>query len=91
MNELISLPNAIAWVAKGIMFLFQVITPLGVKSFQSLREEFELPSHMLFSYMQLRHALRSQFADGFPNPQMLSMVDVITGADPTKLISILFS
>lgn len=92
MKELMRLPGMSTWAAKGIMFLFQVIIPpQGVISFQSLREEFELPPHMLFSYMQLRHALYTQFDDGFPNTQMLPMVDVITGTDPAKLISILYS
>lgn len=85
------MPSATAWAAKGITFLFQVITPLGVKNFQSLKEEFELPPHMLFSYMQLRHALNAQFTDGFPNTQMLPMVEVIIGEEPAKLISSLYS
>lgn len=46
---------------------------------------------MFFRYLQIRHALRAQFANGFPNPQTLPIVDVITGADPSKLISTLYN
>lgn len=85
-----SLPGAATWAAKGIVLLYQVITPVGVRDFQSLKDEFPLPPQMKFGYMQLRHALQAQFVDGFPNTQILSLVDVITGVDPAKLISTLY-
>lgn len=46
---------------------------------------------MKFRYIQLRHALGTQFAEGLPSPQVLPMVDVIIGNDPLKLISSLYS
>lgn len=46
---------------------------------------------MQFSYMQLRHALQTQFANGLPNPQMLPLIDIITGSNPEKLISTLYT
>lgn len=91
LQELLHIPAATLWATKGITYLFQVLTPLGVRHFQALREEFDLPAHMLFNYMQLRHALRAQFTDGFPNTQTLPIVEVITGEEPAKLISNLYN
>lgn len=47
--------------------------------------------HMQFRYIQLKHALQTQFANGFPNPQSLTLVDVIIGTNPDKLISTLYA
>lgn len=33
-------------------------------TFDSLRDEFQLPSQMFFRYLQLRHAVQAQFPDG---------------------------
>lgn len=90
LKELSSLPGAARLAAKGIVFLHQVITPSGVRDFQSLCVEFQLPMHMLFNFRQMKHALQAQFVDGFPKPQLLSLVGVITGVDPAKLISTLY-
>lgn len=49
------------------------------------------PPHMQFSYMQLKHAIQTQFAHSLPNPQMLPLVDIITGTNPEKLISTLYT
>lgn len=46
---------------------------------------------MIFRYIQLSHAHQTQFADGFPNPQTIPLVDVIIVADPAKLISTLYN
>lgn len=91
LGELRSLPGAARWAAKGIVFLFQVVTLFGVRHFQTLCEEFDLPPNMQFSYLQLKHALQTQFASGFPDSQMIPVVDVITGSNPEKLISTLYT
>lgn len=36
LGELLSLPGATRWAAKGIVFLFQIITLFGVRNFQTL-------------------------------------------------------
>lgn len=41
--ELMRMWGATTWATKGIVYLFQVISPLGIRSFQSLQDEFELP------------------------------------------------
>lgn len=55
------------------------------KTFQTLKEEFSIPNHLLFRYLQLRHAVRMQFTLDIP-----PVLNIILGADPTKLISNLY-
>lgn len=61
LRELLSIPGTSIWASKGILYLHQVITPLGVRSFQTLQGEFDLPSYMIFRYAQMHHALQAQF------------------------------
>lgn len=49
------------WDRKGIHRLMQLYRAGRLKSFQEIREEFELPNGLLFGYLQLRHALEVQF------------------------------
>lgn len=56
--ELSTVPDPQLWAAYGILYLSQVLTETGPKNFQSLKEEFSLPNHLLFRYLQLRHAVR---------------------------------
>lgn len=39
LRELLSIPGVEIWPSKGILYLHQVITPLGVRNFQSLKDE----------------------------------------------------
>lgn len=60
------------WASTGVIYLHQVLTPTGMRPFQSLKEEFEIPSYVLFRYLQLRHALQTQFRE-FPHSTKLTL------------------
>lgn len=45
----------------GVIYLYQVMTASEPKTFQSLKDVFSLANHLLFRYLQLHHALRTQF------------------------------
>lgn len=57
MPELSMVPDPALWALYGIMYLS------GPKTFQALKEEFSLPNHLLFRYLQLRHAVQAQFTN----------------------------
>lgn len=44
---------------------------------QALKDDFGLSNRMLFRYLQLQHALNSQFGDSVPRLESLFMVDVV--------------
>ena len=87
MPELSTILDPGVWASYGILFLSQVMSGTGPKSYNRLREEFSLPPQLHFRYLQLRHALRAQMgSDGIEvsSPQVL---DVIFGKDSAKLTS----
>ncbi|PIO11944.1 hypothetical protein AB205_0020800, partial [Aquarana catesbeiana] len=85
--ELTSLPDRSLWVSKGIIYLTQVVAHGMVKLFQTLIDDFALPNHMLFRYLQIRHALNTQFGSPIPALEVPLPVDIIMGKDSKKLIS----
>lgn len=66
MLELQQIPDPTIWASYGILYLHQVMTTTGPISFRTLKEEYSLPHHLLFRYLQLCHALRSQFNNSTP-------------------------
>lgn len=46
---------------------------------------------MSFRYLQLCHAINTQFGDSIPSLDFLPLVEVITGQDPKKLISMFYN
>lgn len=74
----------------GTLYLSQVLTETGPKNFQSLKEEFSLPNSLLFRYLQLRHAVRKQFLSTAITLDTPSVLNIIFGAESTKLISNLY-
>lgn len=66
------------------------MTDARPKSFQSLKDEYSIPQHMMFKYLQLRHALRSQFRDNASTLDHPQVLDMIMGPEPQKLISNLY-
>lgn len=67
--ELTSVPDHGFWVARGVIYLSQVVAHGIVKSFQTLKDSFALPNHMFFRYLQLRHALNTQLGNPVPSPR----------------------
>lgn len=63
MPKLTSIPDYSLWIAIGVLYLSQAVANGTVKSFQTLKDNFVLPNHMFFRYLQLRHALNTQFRD----------------------------
>lgn len=86
MPELKNVPDPAIWAKYGIIFLHQVMTDARPKSFQSLKEEYSVPHHMLFRYLQLRHALCSQLRNNTSTIAHPQVLDIIMGSEPQKLI-----
>lgn len=53
MPKLLTFPDPVIWANNGILYLHQVMTPSGPKTFQTLKEEFSFPNHLFFRYLQL--------------------------------------
>lgn len=91
MPELLTIPDPILLAAYGIVYLYQVMTTSGPKTFQTLKDKFSLPNHLLFRYLQLRHALQTQFRNLNVSLVTHPVLDIILGTEPSKLISNLYS
>lgn len=63
MPELDTAPDPTIWALYGVIYLSQVMTDTGPKTFQALKGELALPNYLLFRYLQLRHALQAQFTN----------------------------
>lgn len=59
--------------------------------FQQLKVDFGLLNSMHFRYLQLRHALQTQFRNSPPNLEQLYMLGVILGSEPKKLTSMFYN
>lgn len=88
--ELSTVPDPQLWVAYGIVYLSQVLTETGPISFQSRKETFSIPNQLLFRYLQLRHAIRVQTASTSIVLETPLVLDILFGADSTKLLSNLY-
>lgn len=64
--EFLDLPGLELWQMQGILFLGQLMDYGGLKTFQSLKEGFVLPSSMFFRYLQLRHLFVTQSCSNGP-------------------------
>lgn len=71
----------------GVIYLTQVVARGAVKLFQTLKDEFDIPNHMFFCYLQLRHALNTQLGGPIPALEIPLPVDIVMGKDSKKLIS----
>lgn len=91
LKELLTLPGRSMWLARGVRTLSDVYQDNTLKSFQQLKDDFVLPNSMHFRYLQLRHALLTQFHDGSPNLEQLDILHIIVGQDSSKLISIFYN
>lgn len=89
--ELLSIPDPAAWIRHGILYIHQIMTTTGLKTFQALKDEFSLPNCLFFRYLQRRHAIQTQFTGSNPSLAVPFIVDTVTGTEPAKLISILYS
>lgn len=81
LRELLLLPDHSLWIAQGVVYLLNVYCGI-LKSFQQLKEEFNLSNSMHFRYLQLRYALQAQFHDDPPNLDHLDVLCIIIGQDP---------
>ena len=87
MPELSTIPDPGVWASYGILFLSQVMSGTGHKSYNRLREEFSLPHQLHYRYLQLRHALRAQMGPDSVEVSSPQVLDVIFGKDSAKLTS----
>lgn len=91
LTELLHLPDRDLWITSGVVYLADMYSGDILKSFQQLKDDFGLANSMHFQYLQLRHALQTQFRESPPNLEQLDILDVITGSEPQKLISTFYS
>lgn len=88
--ELQQLSDRDLWITSGVVYLADMYRGDILKSFQ-LKDDFGLANSSHFRYLQLRHALQSQFHESPPNLEQLDILEVITGSESQKLISTFFS
>lgn len=56
-----SVPDPSVWARFGVVKLQQIMPNGVIHCFRELKETFQLPSWMLFCYLQLKHASQAQF------------------------------
>lgn len=66
------------------------MTSAGLKKFQSLNEEFDLPNNMLFRYLLLCHAFMAQFGSNGPKLVEFSTPVYVMEGHPKGIISMLY-
>lgn len=91
LKELFTIPDHNLWLTQGVWSLSDVYCGTTFKSFQQLKDQFNLPNSMHFHYLQLRHALQTQFRDIPPNLEQLDILNIIKGQDSLKLISVFYN
>lgn len=89
--ELASILDHGLWIDKGVIYLSQVVAHGSDKPFQTLKDNFALPNHMFLRYLQLRYSLNTQFNDSIPALKVPLLVDIVSGMDPKKLISQIYT
>lgn len=60
-KKLCKLEGFESWHSKGVQYIAQLYLYNVLHSFQDLQEYFQLPHPNFFKYLQLRHAVQSQF------------------------------
>lgn len=91
LKELLTILDHNLWLTQGVWSLSDVYCGTTLKSFQQLKNEFNLPISMHFRYLQLRHALQTQFRDNPPNLEELDILSIIKGQDSLKCISVFYN
>ena len=61
LQELESVGKINEWAAKGIIRLAQIYEGRTIKTFATIRKEYDVPKHTFYRYLQTRHALDAQF------------------------------
>lgn len=87
MSELLHLPDEDLWTTRGILYLHQLTTNGTLKSFNMLKEEFTLPNYMMFRFLQVKHAVQTQFPISPPQPTPNVIMAIVKNTDPKKLTS----
>lgn len=66
LQELETIGRIKEWEIKGINRLVQLYEGRMLKTFTTLREEYDIPKHTFYKYLQIRHALNAQFGEQGP-------------------------
>lgn len=67
LQELKEIGTIKTWEKSGIVKLVQLYNQALLKSFATLKVEFGIPENSLYNYIQIKHALKSQFGDHGPS------------------------
>lgn len=74
-EELCKLEGFRVWRELGIQYIAQLYTDNLSKTFQELQIKYFLQSNTFFQYLQLRHALQTQFKDNKIKIQNTPLID----------------
>uniref|UniRef100_A0A803K472 Reverse transcriptase domain-containing protein n=1 Tax=Xenopus tropicalis TaxID=8364 RepID=A0A803K472_XENTR len=61
LEQLQTIPDPKIWLCHNIKYLSDIMPQGTLLTFQELKQTFSLPNTMLFRYLQLRHAIGTQF------------------------------
>uniref|UniRef100_A0A803J788 Reverse transcriptase domain-containing protein n=1 Tax=Xenopus tropicalis TaxID=8364 RepID=A0A803J788_XENTR len=89
--ECCTMQDTVLWKEKGIWCLGQVLDHNTIKSFEQLKQEYNLPNHYLFRYLQLRHALSTQYPAGYPTLEIQPYLTAIQAGYTKGMISKLYN
>lgn len=81
LQELIQIGKIRIWETKGIVKLVQLYNGSTLKTFSSLKEEFDVPNHSYYNYLQIRHALRAQFGEPGPSWSLSPILQRLCSSD----------
>lgn len=91
LQELNGIQNSDLWAAKGIYYLHHLFTNGTFKTFEALKMEFQIPNQMFYCYLQIRHAIQTQFSGGLPQPTPNPIIAIVKDTDSKKLISCFYN
>lgn len=91
MQELFHVEKSRDWERCGLAYLSQLYRMGVFKSFLELKEEYGIPSQSSFKYLQVRHALKTQFKERLVEWSEVNILQKIINADTSKgLISFIY-
>lgn len=64
LKHLQTVPDPDLWAGHGVKIIQQIISGGRIIPYDTLKNDFQLPSRMFFRYLQLRHAVQAQYPAG---------------------------
>lgn len=89
--HLVNLEGVETWKGRGVLTLADLYDGGVLRSLQQLQEKFEIPHSLFYRYLQLRHALGTQFRGASRSISKYPLIGVLRSQGPRGMVSILYT